>query len=228
MQKLLSNYWSIKPKSTESSPEDKQTMKEFNERTSKSLVNLIKKGEITKFQDIAMEYISDLGKVNCAVKKMVLDKIKLNIENTQITPVDTTSAFDFKIRNLGLNFFFQYDMMSDIELLKDTGFGKAIFDDINLSFDLSLFLDHKRIYVNVDKVNLKISDLNLILQGGEFSDIINQFIGQFRSFIEDQLQIQFGRVIKQGSQVILNQLFQDLQDGIHLKYPDIYMNNLIR
>lgn len=203
-------------------------MKEFNERTSKSLVNLIKKGEITKFQDIAMEYISDLGKVNCAVKKMVLDKIKLNIENTQITPVDTTSAFDFKIRNLGLNFFFQYDMMSDIELLKDTGFGKAIFDDINLSFDLSLFLDHKRIYVNVDKVNLKISDLNLILQGGEFSDIINQFIGQFRSFIEDQLQIQFGRVIKQGSQVILNQLFQDLQDGIHLKYPDIYMNNLIR
>ena len=61
-----------------------------------------------------MEYISDLGKVNCAVKKMVLDKIKLNIENTMITPIDTTSAFDFKIRNLGLNFFFQYDMMSDI------------------------------------------------------------------------------------------------------------------
>ena len=75
--------------------------------------------------------------------------------------------------------------MSDIELLKDTGFGRAIFDDINLSFDLRLYLDHKRIYVNVDKVNLKISELNLILQGGEFSDIINSFIGQFRSFIED-------------------------------------------
>ena len=120
-----------------------------------------------------MEYISDLGKVNCAVKKMVLDKIKLNIENTHIKPMDTTSAFDFKIQNLGLNFFFQYDMISDIELLKDAGFGRAIFDDINLSFDLGLFLDHKRIYVNVDKVNLKISDLNLILQGGEFSDIIN-------------------------------------------------------
>jgi len=100
---------------------------------------------------------------------------------------------------MGLNFFFQYDMISDIELLKDAGFGRAIFDDINLSFDLSLYLDHKRIYVNVDHVNLKISDLNLILQGGEFSDIINQFIGKFRSFIEDQLQIQFSKVIKQGS-----------------------------
>lgn len=132
-----------------------------------------------------MEYISEIGKVNCAVKKMVLDKIKLNIENTHITPIDSTSAFDFKVQNLGLNFFFQYDMMSDIEIIKDAGVGRAIFDDINLSFDLSLYLDHKRIHVNVDRVNLKISDLNLILQGGEFSDIINQFIGQFRSFIED-------------------------------------------
>ena len=110
-----------------------------------------------------MEYISEWGKVNCAVKKMVLDKIKLNIQDTQITPIDTTSAFDFKIHNLGLNFFFQYDMMSDIEFIKDAGVGRAIFDDINLSFDLSLYLDHKRIHVNVDRVNLKISDLNLIL-----------------------------------------------------------------
>ena len=161
MTKLLSNYWSIRPQETNN--EHKKTIQEFNEKTSKSLVSLIKNGQVTKFQDIAMEYISDFGKVNCAVKKMVLDKIKLNIENTQINPVDTTSAFDFKIRNLGLNFFFQYDMDSDFEILKDTGFGRAIFDDINLSFDLSLFLDHKRMYVNVDKVNLKISDLNLIL-----------------------------------------------------------------
>lgn len=58
---------------------------------------MITKGQITKFQDIAMEYISDIGKVNCAVKKMMLDKIKLNIEQTHIRPVDTTSAFDFKI-----------------------------------------------------------------------------------------------------------------------------------
>lgn len=42
------------------------------------------------------------------------------------------------------------------------------------------------------------------------------------------MQIQFSRVIKQGTQVILNQMFLDLQDNIHLKYPDIYMNNLIR
>ena len=110
-----------------------------------------------------MEYISEWGKVNCAVKKMVLDKIKLNIENTNISPVDTTSAFDFKIKNLGLNFFFEYDMISDIELLRDNGIGRAIFDNINLNFDLSLFLDHKRVYINVDNVNLKISDLNLIL-----------------------------------------------------------------
>jgi len=54
-------------------------------------------------------------------------------------------------------------MLSDIELFEDTGVGRAIFDDINLSFDLSLYLDHKRIHVNVDRVNLKISDLNLIL-----------------------------------------------------------------
>lgn len=110
-----------------------------------------------------MEYISEIGKVNCAVKKMVLDKIKLNMQNTYITPIDNTSAFDFKIQNLGLNFFFQYDMMSDIDFLEDTGVGRAIFDDINLSIDLSLYLDHKRVHVNVDRVNLKISDLNLIL-----------------------------------------------------------------
>ena len=134
---------------------------------------MVNEGQLTKFQDIAMEYISEWGKVNCAVKKMVLDKIKLNIENTNISPVDTTSAFDFKIKNLGLNFFFEYDMISDIELLRDNGIGRAIFDNINLNFDLSLFLDHKRVYINVDNVNLKISDLNLILQGGEFSDIIN-------------------------------------------------------
>lgn len=91
--------------------------------------------------------------------------------------MDTSSAFDFKVQNLGLNFFFQYDLMSDIIDVKDHGVGRAIFEDINLSFDLRLYLDHKRIHVNVDKVNLKISDLNLILQGGEFSDIINQFIG---------------------------------------------------
>ena len=64
-------------------------------------------------------------------------------------------------------------MKSDIDFLEDKGVGRAIFDDINLSIDLSLYLSHKRIHVNVDRVNLKISDLNLILQGGEFSDIIN-------------------------------------------------------
>ena len=35
-------------------------------------------------------------------------------------------------------------------------------------------------------------------------------------------------MIKQGTQVILNQMFLDLQDSIHLKFPGIYMNNLIR
>ena len=118
---------------------------------------------MTKFQDIAIEFISEIGKVNYAVKKMVLDKIKLHIENTHITPIENTSAFDFKIQNLGLNFFFQYDMMSDMMSIDDSGVGHAVFDDINLSFDLSLYLDHKRIHVNVDRVNLIISDLNLIL-----------------------------------------------------------------
>ena len=28
--------------------------------------------------------------------------------------------------------------------------------------------------------------------------------------------------------MILNQMFMDLQENIHLKFPDIYMNNLIR
>ena len=175
MQNLLSNYWSIAP--SEATDEREDQVIEASERTSHSLVKMLSEGQFTKFQDIAMEYISEIGKVNCAVKKMVLDKIKLNIEKTHIKPIDSTSAFDFKIQNLGLNFFFQYDMNSDIEIMKDTGFGSAVFDDINLSFDLSLYLDHKRMHVNVDRVNLKISDLNLILQSDAFSDIINQYIG---------------------------------------------------
>ena len=45
-----------------------------------------------------MEYISNFGKVKSAVKKMELDKIKLNMAKTHIIkPADTTSAFDFKI-----------------------------------------------------------------------------------------------------------------------------------
>ena len=85
------------------------------------------------------------------------------MDNTQITPIDTTSAFDFKVQNLGLNFLFQYDMLSDIAQIDDKGFGRAIFNDISLALDLSLYLDKKRMYVNVDKVNLNISELNLIL-----------------------------------------------------------------
>jgi len=80
MQNLLSNYWSITPPSAQNSnAEHQEITKEFNERTSHSLVKMISQWQFTKFQDIAMEYISEWGKVNCAVKKMVLDKIKLNI-----------------------------------------------------------------------------------------------------------------------------------------------------
>ena len=126
-----------------------------------------------QLRDIAKEYIIDIGKVNCAVSNMILDQVKLNIDKTQITPIDTTSAFDFKVQNLGLNFLFQYDMLSDFAQIDDKGVGRAIFNDISLALDLSLYLDKKRVYVNVDKVNLNISDLKLILQGGEFSDIMN-------------------------------------------------------
>ena len=54
-------------------------------------------------------------------------------------------------------------MLSGLANIGDSGFGRAIFNDINLSIDLSLYLDKKRMFVNVDKVNLQISELNLIL-----------------------------------------------------------------
>ena len=34
--------------------------------------------------------------------------------------------------------------------MKDSGVGRAIFDDISLNMDLSLFLNKKKIEVNVD------------------------------------------------------------------------------
>jgi hypothetical protein len=34
--------------------------------------------------------------------------------------------------------------------MKDSGVGRAIFDDINLNLDLSLFLNKKKLEVNVD------------------------------------------------------------------------------
>ena len=46
-----------------------------------SIAQIINQGQERGEYYIAMEYISEWGKVNCAVKKMVLDKIKLNIEN---------------------------------------------------------------------------------------------------------------------------------------------------
>jgi len=54
-------------------------------------------------------------------------------------------------------------MLSDIAKIDDSGVGRAIFNDISLALDLSLYLDKKKMYINVDKVNLSISELNLIL-----------------------------------------------------------------
>jgi len=54
-------------------------------------------------------------------------------------------------------------MLSDIAKIDDRGVGRAIFNDINLALDFSLYLDKKKMYVNVDKVNLNVSELNLIL-----------------------------------------------------------------
>lgn len=70
----------------------------------------------------------------------------------------------------------------------DNGVGRAIFDDINLNMDLSLFLNKKKIEVNVDQVSISISDLHLMLQGGDFSEYLNQFVGQFREFLQEKLQ----------------------------------------
>ena len=107
----------------------------------------------------------EVGQVKCGITNMALDQVKINIDNTKITPIDTTSAFDLKVQNLGLNFMFQYDMFSD-SLLEDHGVGRAVFDDVNLNVDLSLYLNKQRVKFNVDKVNINISELNLILQGG--------------------------------------------------------------
>ena len=71
--------------------------------------------------------------------------------------------------------------------MKDSGVGRAIFDDINLNLDLSLFLNKKKLEVNVDQVSITISDLHLMLQGGDFSEILNQFAGKFREFLQEKL-----------------------------------------
>ena len=47
--------------------------------------------------------------------------------------------------------------------MQDTGIGRAIFDDIMLNLDFSLFLNNKKIHANVDKVNITVSELNLLL-----------------------------------------------------------------
>ena len=61
-----------------------------------------------------MDFLADFGNINFAARNMVLDHIKLNVENTQVANSLSMNGggFDFKIRNLGLNFLFKYDMIS--------------------------------------------------------------------------------------------------------------------
>lgn len=56
-----------------------------------------------------------------------------------------------------------------------------------INVDFSLFLNNKKIQANVDKVNISVSELNLLLQGGDFSNFFNQFISQLRTFLEDKI-----------------------------------------
>ena len=62
-------------------------------------INLMKLLSGGQLQDIAKDYIVDIGKANFAVSNMNLDQVKLNIDKTQIKPIesDSTSAFDFKV-----------------------------------------------------------------------------------------------------------------------------------
>lgn len=60
-----------------------------------------------------MNFIADYGNINFAARNMVLDRVKLNMENTQVANDMGKGTFDFKVRNLGLNFLFKYDMFSD-------------------------------------------------------------------------------------------------------------------
>ena len=137
-------------------------------------------------------------------------------------------GFDFKIRNLGLNFLFKYDMLSTPEYVNDSGIGRAIFDDLTVNLDFTLFLNHNHIEAHVDQVNISVSELNLILQGGDFSQYMNQFMGQMRDYLEAKIHEQLQWMVNQGSQVILNQLLTEIQDSLYFQYSDIRMNNLLR
>ena len=59
-------------------------------------------------------------------------------------------GFDLKIRNLGLNFLFKYDFLSTPEYINESGIGRAIFDDIMVNLDFTLFLNHNRLEAHVD------------------------------------------------------------------------------
>jgi hypothetical protein len=137
-----------------------------------------------------MNFIAAHGNINFAARNMILDQVKLNMENTQVANGIDSGAFDFKVRNLGLNFQFKYDVFSEQLPMQDTGMGRAIFDDIMINLDFSLFLNNKKIEANVDTVNISVSELNLLLQGGDFSHFLNQFISQLRGFLEDKIHEQ--------------------------------------
>lgn len=54
-------------------------------------------------------------------------------------------------------------MLSTPEYVNDSGIGRAIFNDLAVDLDFTLFLNHNHIEAHVDQVNISVSELNLIL-----------------------------------------------------------------
>lgn len=82
-------------------------------------------------------------------------------------------------------------------MLSDKGIGSAYFDSLQLIFSCTPIIKKNKLQIVINDFYVNLEEMNLVLQGGDISSVINQFMTFFKDYLKKYIISQLNFVLKE-------------------------------
>eukprot|EP00347_Sterkiella_histriomuscorum_P020957 403335808 len=143
-------------------------------------------------------------KMNTTFSNVKLNYSTFNANKSVIQFHEKQPNLEIRLKEVGLCANFNYSVISDPDLVDDTGYGTLLIEDLNLTLQVSLYESNNFFGVKLNEIAIEIDDFDLNLEQGDLAYPIDYYSKILKESVRHNF---FG--------VITNETTQSIEDYIN-------------